>query len=198
MNRSLVYLVFILPFLTACPTSQRTNPAENVKANHFNFTDPELRAYKGIEFKLSELFEDSHYTEYVIKNDALTKSIPEMNIHFSIEEFDEMDIDTYRFLREKKGDEVEIVHDFYISSRLQTLIEGRKSIKRKLSSKVGFKGYLQNIDGGLGDDETTWSSYFVGSVLIDGKVYIFQMIGRKDVMYNFYDDFLKILESIEK
>ena len=78
------------------------------------------------------------------------------------------------------------------------MIEGRKSIKRKLSSKVGFKGYLQNIDGGLGDDETTWSSYFVGSVFIDGKVYIFQMIGRKDVMYNFYDDFLKILESIEK
>lgn len=198
MNRSIPYLIFILPFLTACPASQRTNPVEKVRANHLNFTDPELRAYKGIEFKLSQLFEDSYYTEYVIKNNALTKSIPELNIHFSVEEFDEIDIDTYRFLRDKKGDEVEIVHDFYISSRLQTLIEARKSIKRKLSSKVGFKGYIQNIDGDLGDDEATWSSYFVGSVLIDGKVYIFQMIGKKEVMYNFYDDFLKILESIEK
>jgi hypothetical protein len=184
--------------LAGCPTTQRENAIQKTQQNKFNFPDEELRSYKTIEFKLSRFFEDSYYTEYVIKSDAMTKSIPEMNIHFSIEEFDQNDIDTYRFLRDKEGDEIEIVHDFYINSRLRSLTEGRKSIRKKLSSKVGFKGFTQNIDGGLGDDETTWSSYFLASVLIDGKVYIFQMIGRKDVMKNFYDDFLKVIESIEK
>ncbi len=186
----------LLLILTACPSSSEPGLSK-VESNGMDFPDPEQRSHDGITFKLSELFKDSYYTDYVIQNDATTKSIYDMHIHFSVETFDKKDIESMEFMTESDKGNLEMIHEFYIQSRLASLEENSVSIRKKVPKNVGFPGYIQVVEGGSSLDEK-WASYFTSSVEIDGKIFVFQLVGPKDHMGYFYDDFLDILKSIEK
>lgn len=189
-------LTGILLILTACPSTSEPGLSK-VESNGMDFPDPEQRSHDGITFKLSELFKDSYYTDYVIQDNATTKSIYDMHIHFSVETFEKKDIESMEFMTESDKGNLEMIHEFYIQSRLASLEENSVSIRKKVPKNVGFPGYIQVVEGGSSLDEK-WASYFTSSVEIDGKIFVFQLVGPKDHMGYFYDDFLEILKSIEK
>jgi hypothetical protein len=189
-------LTGILLILTACPSTSEPGLSK-VESNRMDFPDPEQRSHDGITFKLSELFKDSYYTDYVIQDNATTKSIYDMHIHFSVETFEKKDIESMEFMTESDKGNLEMIHEFYIQSRLASLEENSVSIRKKVPKNVGFPGYIQVVEGGSSLDEK-WASYFTSSVEIDGKIFVFQLVGPKDHMGYFYDDFLEILKSIEK
>lgn len=192
----LTLLPVLLLFLTACPASKE--PAlSKVESNGMNFPELEQRSHDGIEYKLSSLFQDSYFSEFVIQDKATTKSIYDMHIHFSVETFNKSDIESMEFMTESDKGNLEMIHDYYIQSRLASLEENSVSIRKKVPKKVGFPGYIQVVEGGSSLDEK-WASYFTSSVEIDGKIYVFQLVGPKDHMGYFYDDFINILKSIEK
>jgi len=71
------------------------------------------------------------------------------------------------------------------------------STRKKLEGKANFPGYIQHVIG-RGKYETKNMLYMISTVEIDGSYHVFQLIGPKDNMGYFHDDFLKILNSIEK
>lgn len=189
-------LFILLSLLTACPTSREPSLSK-VESNGMNFPDLEQRSHDGIRYKLSSLFQDSYFSEFVIQNNATTKSIYDMHIHFSVETFNKSDIESMEFMTESAKGNLEMIHDYYIQSRIASLEENSVSIRKKVPKAVGFPGYIQVVEGGSSLDEK-WASYFTSSVEIDGKILVFQLVGPKDHMGYFYDDFIRILKSIEK
>jgi hypothetical protein len=182
--------------LSGCPNGNE-RALSKVKTNRMNFPDPAKRTHDGISFDLSELFTDSYYSDYVLQKTATTKAIMEMNVHFSVETFGEYDIKKFRFISQSEEPDLELVHKYYISKRLQSLEEYSTSIRKKVPEKVGFPGYVQVIEGGSTYDSQL-STYMTASVKIDEKIFVFQLIGPSKHMGYFYDDFLGILRSIEK
>jgi len=191
--------LFLLPLallLTACLSSNE-HALSKVRSNKMNFPDPVQRTHDGVSFKLSELFTDSYYTEFVIQQNATTKSINEMNLHFSVETFKRNDISSIRFIDESKDSDLELIHEHYVQIRRTSLEEFTSSIRKKVPKSVGFPGYITVIEGGSAFDSKT-STYMTASIEIDKKIYVFQLIGPSNHMGYFYDDFMLILSSIEK
>ena len=187
---------FLVWILSACPGSSEPS-LKKVQNNRMDFPDLEKRSHKGIHYQLSSLFKDSYYTDFVVQNNATTKSIFDMHIHFSVETFDKKEIESIRFEQDTEEDDLNTVHNYYIRKRLLSLEENSLSLKKKLPKNVGFSGFIQVVEGGSILDEK-WASYFTASVKVDENVHVFQLIGPKDHMGHFYDDFLSILYSIEK
>jgi hypothetical protein len=189
-------LVILISILTACPGS--TVPSlSKIESNGMNFPDLEQRVHDGIKFKLSSLFKDAYYSEFVIQKNATTKAIYDIQMHFSVETFKKQDIESMEFMTDSKKNNLSLIHDYYIQSRLASLEENSISIRKKVPKEVGFPGYIQVVEGGSSFDDK-WASYFTSSIEIDGEIFVFQLIGPKDNMGYFYDDFLRILKSIEK
>lgn len=189
-------LAFLLPLLTACPSSSEPSLSK-VESNGMNFPDLKQRSHDGIRYKLSDLFMDSYFSDFVIQKKATTKSIYDMHIHFSVETFTKKDIESMAFMTDSKKNNLELIHDYYIQSRLSSLEENSVSIRKKVPKEVGFPGFIQVVEGGSSLDEK-WATYLTSSVEIDNQVFVFQLIGPKDNMGYFYDDFIRILKSIEK
>jgi hypothetical protein len=189
-------IALLLIILTACPSSKEPGLSK-IESNGMNFPDAELRMHDGISYKLSALFKDAYFSDFVIQNNATTKSIYDMHIHFSVETFDRKDIESMEFMTNSKKEDLKLIHDYYIQSRLASLGENSVSIAKKVPKSVGFPGYIQVVEGGSSMDEK-WASYFTASIEIDKKIFVFQLIGPKDHMGYFYDDFIRILKSIEK
>ena len=61
-------------------------------------------------------------------------------------------------------------------------------LKKELPKDVKLDGYIQTVHGTdyTYEDE---SSYFTATVMFEGQVYVFQMIGKKENMGYLYDDF---------
>lgn len=160
--------------------------------------DLEKRSHNGISFLLSALFEDSYYSDYVLQKNATTKVIMDLHLHFSVETFTSSDLETLRFLGESnKNDGLLTIHEHYINTRMASLDQRKRSIRKIVSKKVGFPGYTTVIYGKNEYDEKP-ATYFISTIEIDGKYFVFQMIGNQDKMGYFFDDYREILNSIEK
>lgn len=188
------FLVFML--LTACPSSRQQNVIEQVKKNKMNLPDIKTVHTQGIHFKLSSLFFNNYY-DFTHKKNAFKRNITELNLYFSVEKFDKNDISKLQFYSETEKNNYQIVHEFYINKRLNTLIEYKTSLKNGLPKEVGYKGIIQYIDG----TSSTYNKpnlYMIATVEIDNNCYVFQFIGPKKNMSYFHDDFIRILKSINK
>lgn len=194
--RNLLLFAPLLLTLTACPVDYEQS-LKAIKNNNMDFPDPEGRSHDGISYELSKLFEDSYYTNYVIQKNATTKSIYDLYLHFSIETFTNSDLETLQFIEGKKNEDLKTIHDYYIRNRMASLHTKRRSMLKKVPKKVGFQGYITVVDG-QGEYDEKQATYFISTIKIDDNFYVFQMIGNKDKMGYFYDDFLDILNSIEK
>lgn len=194
-------LLIIFPMslvLTACQGSYEP-PSRVIRNNNMNLPDLQKREYNGISYTLSGLFEDAYYSDYVLQKNATTKAIMDLHLHFSVETFTLSDLETLRFLANNNThkDGLINIHEHYIDTRMASLDQRKRSIRKKVSKKVGFPGYTTVIDGKNEYDEK-YATYFISTIGIDDKYYVFQMIGNQDKMGYFYDDYLEILNSIEK
>lgn len=189
-------IIFILSVAANC--SGTYSPSiKKIQQNKMDFPDPEKRMHSGFSFELSKLFTDSYTSNFVLQKQATTKSISDINIFFSVETFDKSAIDRVRFAKETNDSDLELIHNYYLGIRMNSLYEKSLSTRKNLPKKVGFKGYTQQVIGRTQYDEKK-TTYLTASVQIDQQIHVFQLIGPSENMGYFYDDFIRILESIEK
>lgn len=187
----------IVFLMTACPTSNRQS-LPSVFANKMDFPNLEKRSHEGINFQLSALFKDAYDDYFLLKPDgAYNKEIMDMNVRFCIETFTNIDAASMEFIQGEGKEALELVHENYINQRLKSLEERLLSTKKALPKKVGFKGFIQVIEGGSSLDQKL-TTYIIATLEIDKQFHVFQLIGPKNHMGYFYDDFNTLLLSIEK
>jgi hypothetical protein len=163
-----------------------------------DFPNLEKRNHKGINFQLSALFKDAYDDYFLLKPDgAYNKEIMDMNVRFCIETFTDLDVAAMEFIEGRGKKPLDLAHENYINRRLKSLEERLLSTRKPLPKKIGFNGYIQVIEGGSSLDDKL-STYMIATVEIDKQFHVFQLIGPKDHMGYFYDDFNTILQSIEK
>lgn len=194
-----IILLFILfGVLTACPSTHKYEEAsKKLHKNKMDLPDPVMYEHDGVSYKISELFEENQDVNYVLKDDATTKIIYDLDLNFSVESFTKAEAEAFQFAFSDSIDLLNSVHDQYVIKRENSLIEPRTSIKKIAPKKVGFPGIIQTIHGSTYEfgKETT---YLMSTIEIGDKFFVFQLIGIKDNMGYLYDDFLDILNSIEK
>lgn len=158
---------------------------------------PELKRnyYKGITYQLSDLFDTDYGSEYTLSTDADTRILYEINVNFSVESFtaDEAEAIAYEF--DNEIDNLNAVHDNYVLKRQKSLFASAVSIKKEVPKSVGYPGYIQVIHGDPYGEEML-TSYFTATLDVEGKYFVFQMIGKRDNMGYLYDDFIDILSSV--
>lgn len=185
---SLTWLLF------ACPPAKIDRDLTKIQENNMDLPDLRERYYKGLKFKLSDLFTNDYNNEYVIQDDALTMAIYDIDVNFSIEEFsmDEAELIQYGF--EEETDLISAVHDNYVFKRLETLDGGISSIK-KTSSKCKYPCLVQVMHGNssfYGEPST----YMMATIEANKKFYVLHLIGIEENMGYLFDDFENILSSV--
>jgi hypothetical protein len=158
---------------------------------------PTKRFHDGISYMLSDLFEDSYNTDFVLKDNATTKIIYDLYLNFSVESFTKLEAESFRFNFSEDTDLLNAVHDHYVFSRQKSLDSYFTSVKKPIDKKVGFKGYTQTIQGSNEYSENDLM-YLMATLEVGDKFYVFQLIGKKENMGYLKDDFSAILNSIEK
>lgn len=182
--------------LTACPGVQYESAQSKLYKNNMDLPKPERRYYQGIHFDISELLENSYNTDYVIKDNALVLINYDLNLNCSVEMFTESDAEHYKFMFSDKVDNLNAVHDYYVMKRQNSLENHFTSIKKPEYKKGGFRCLYQSIEGSTYSDDNLL--YLMSSVEVGDKIYVFQMIGKKENMGYLNDDFRDIINSIEK
>ncbi len=194
---NLCFLICLFILLTACPGSNYENAQKKLEKNNMDLPAPVKKYHNGIHYQLSNLFEDSYNKDFVLKDDATTKIIYELELNFSVEAFDQNEAKAFQFAFTDSVDLLNAVHDQYVIKRQNSLFHQFTSIKKPLDKSVGFKGITQTIQGETYENDRT-STYFMATVQVGDNYYVFQLIGRKENMGYLYDDFLDILNTIEK
>ncbi len=198
MKATIYILGFLSVFiLTACPSSNYQPSQKKLADNHMDFPDLKKCYYKGIHFELSDLFQKDYNAFYVLKSHSYVRRIFDLNVYFTIEAFTKNDAKQYQFVYENEIDELNAVHDFYITKREESLTKPATSIKKPLPKKVGHKGVFQVVEGSTYEDGSQ-STYFTSTMKVGDKYYVFQLIGPANNMGYLHDDFIQILSSVEK
>jgi len=194
-----IALFFISVFvLTACPSSKPYEDAvKKLHKNRMDLPNPILSYHDGIRFKVSELFEENYSPTYVLKDDATTGIIYDLDLNFSVESFTKAEAEAFQFAFSDSTDLLNSVHDQYVLKRENSLFDYKTSIKKSVPKTVGFTGIIQTIQGATYEFGTQ-TTYLMSTIEIGDKFYVFQLIGVKHNMGHLYDDFLDILNSIEK
>ena len=193
-----VFFLFCLcGIITACPGSNYEDAQKKMQKNNMDLPNPIKQYHNGIHYKLSDLFENGYEKDFVIKDDATTKVIYELGLNFSVESFDKNEAKTFQFAFTDSVDLLNAVHDQYVIKRQNSLFNQFTSIKKTIDKSVGFKGIVQTIQGETYENDMS-STYFMATIQVGENFYVFQLIGLKENMGYLYDDFLEIINSIEK
>lgn len=183
--------------LSACPGNGYVNAKKKLFENRMDLPDPVKTYHDGIHFMLSNLFETNYNSDFVLKDDATLKIIYDLELNFSVETFSKLEAESFRFAFSEQTDLLNAVHDNYAIRRQKSLNKHFSSIKKAVSKEVGFNGVIQTIEG-----EEYYQDgkllYLMATIEIDNVYYVFQLIGKKENMGYLYDDFLTLLNSIEK
>ncbi len=195
---SLVLASFLL---TGCPRDEEPTAAvymsdlERIQKNNMDLPNSQRFTFSGIRYRLSNLFLQSYYSDFVLAEDFEVKSIDELNLYFSIERFNDVEAEGIRYQFDNEISLLDAVHDNYAIKRNASLEEATISIKKAVPESVGFPGVMQTISGenysGLAAN-----TYFMASLDINGEIYVVQLIGKEENMGYLYDDFIEIISSI--
>lgn len=193
----LSFLIVLMLVLTACPEIRTEGAQQKLFKNHMDLPELNRVKYYGISFQLSKLFEDNFDFEYVIKDQAMSKSIYDLGLNFSAEMFTQSEADLFKYSIGEDRDNLNAVHDYYVIKRQNSMYEHFSSIKKKGPRNSGFPTVIQTIEGpGYEGGDTV--TYMMATVDVNDKYYVFQLIGKKGHIGYLYDDFLDIIKSIKK
>ncbi len=193
-------LLFIPIFLVVgCFDYDKENKEirEDFKNNHYNFKLDKTLKYEGISFKIPDHFKQNYSHNYTVKNSSLTRTSNAFNIYFSVERFNESDLNrefVYDYVIE--DDLLNTFQDAYVWRRFESLDNSGISIKKELPKTFKNKGLIQTV---AGDGTYSGQAYYVTStVKVGSNYYVFQWISSKPIMNYTYDDFERILKSVRK
>jgi hypothetical protein len=196
INLSLLVLAAFL--FTACPGIQTESAQQKLFKNHMDFPDLKQQYYKGIKFQLSSMFEDEYNTDYVLKQDAMTRIIyDELDLNFSVEAFTKQEADLFKYNFEYELDRIDAVHNHYAIMRENSLYDYFSSIKKFGPKEQKLNTIIQTIEG-TSYDGAVEMTYYMATIEVKDTYYVFQLIGVKDHMGYLYDDFLDIVKSVKQ
>ena len=191
-------ILFIGAFflLTACPGSSSQSALKRLQENGMDFPDLRSQRYGSVKFQLSDLFDRDYGMDYTLQDNAAGFVIYALDIHFSVERFENDEIEMIQFAFDDEIPAIDAVHDNYILKREASLEDGETGIKKEVPNSVDFPGYIQVVDG-ANSSYSENLSYFTATLNIGGEYYVFQMIGKGENMGYLYDDFIEILSSVK-
>ncbi len=174
------------------------NDLRRLQKNDMDFPDLKSQSFKRITFLKPEMLSVGYNESYVLSSTNLTFQNYSLDIFFSVELFDEIDVETIQFSFDDEDiSALDAIHDNYIFKRSKSLHSFETSVKKPVPNSVGFSGYTQVVHGKTYDNEED-ASYFIATIEVENEYYVFQMIGKRENMGYLYDDFIDILSSIEK
>lgn len=190
--------VIILPFiLLGCVDFEKENreAKEQFIQNNYNLELTKTYKYNGISFKLPENFKQNYSKNYTINNASFTRTSNPLKIYFSVESFDESDLQR-KFISDFviQDDLLNSFQDAYIWKRYESLNNGAISIKKTLPKHFKLNGVIQTVSG-----EGIYGSseyYATSTIELNKKYYVFQWICAQEMMNYTFDDFEHILKSI--
>jgi len=190
---SLLSFVFIL---MACP-SNRKSDLKQIQANDMDLPNLNYVGYEGIDFALSDLFDKEYTTDFAFSgDDAMCRVIRSLDLYFSVEVFGAMDVVEFgEEINQSSSDELNIVQDFYVGKRVNSLFDPTVSIKKEVPNSVKFPGFIQVVKGKEYEYEEP-TNYFTATLKVGNQYYVFQMIGKAENMGYLYDDFVDLLSSV--
>jgi hypothetical protein len=196
-----IFFIGIAFVITACPSGNgRQSDLKRIQENNMDLPDLYTESFEGIDFQLSELFKKDYQNDHTLKgSSAFCKKIRGIDTHFTLEVFDDYDVNQFTEEFEDSDGQLnplDVVHDYYILKRHESLSNPGLSIKKILPKRVKQKGYIQIVEGSK-YASGTGSTYFTATIEIKGEYYVFQLIGVADNMGYLYDDFLDILASVK-
>lgn len=196
---NLILLFAIITLSTGCPGASYESDMKKIQNNNMNFPELEKEYYNGITYQISRLFDSDYDDDYVLTDNAETKIIYGIDVNFSVEVFQKEDAELIQYAFDGDIDLINAVHDNYILKRTASLYQPSISIKKPTPKSIKYPGYIQVVSGSqYSYDNEEGSSYFTATLDITGEYYVFQLIGKKANMGYLYDDFIKILSSVEK
>ncbi len=161
-----------------------------------DFPDLRTRYNFGINYQLSQLFDIDYGLDYALLDDAAGYIVYEMDVYFCVEEFDKDEAEVIQFSYDGANTTAfDAVHDHYIWKRQQSLKDPELGMKKELPQSTHFPGYIQVVTGTQSEYEEP-STYFTATMNVNGKYYVFQLIGKEENMGYLYDDFIEILSSV--
>lgn len=182
--------------LTACPEITYKSPLELIQENNMDLPEPIVFYHKGLNFKLSNLFEKSSNRNMVIQNDAAVRIISQLSLYFTVESFSQSEADDYAYSFNTEIDPLDAIHDVYSEKRLKTFDEYTISIKKAVPAPIKYPGYIQVLSGSQYENDLP-TTYFMATIQVENKYFVFQLIGKEDNMGYLHDDFIEILSSIK-
>jgi hypothetical protein len=180
---------------TACPDDYRDQSLKKFQKNKNNLPDPIKETHSGISFQISKLFDYDYNTYYAFMDDAFTRSIYEMGLYFSVDEFDEREIDVIKFSFDHDLDDADAVHQYCMRKRGNSLDAPFSSERKKIPKSIQLDGYLQVVEGATYEYNEPMD-YFIATFKVADQIYVMQLIGKSGNMNYLYDDFLTILRSV--
>lgn len=199
--KRLLFLLLLLPLLTACPPDKDTSKEtlKKFRKDGYNMTSLKTHVYGTIRFRLPATMQHDYSTHYAYKSTAFRRREQNLGILFTAERFQEAD--RYSELMEEyvyaDNDLLNSFHDAYVNRRMHSLDQGGASFKKEVRSNVKFPGAIQVVSG-----ESTYDDallyYATATLKVDEDYYIFQFICDKPMMDYVYDDFERILASVRK
>ena len=198
-----IFFVLFLPLLYGCPNVNNTSKdAKELYANHMDFKKWKKVTTKGIRFKIPECFDEEKYTNFTIDNvNSFKSSNGRLGLFFSVEVFSDTNAVLFQYVNNEKSPLYAIQQNYIskieqgLSNRgtYRTSIVKKISTKNKCISQIVIENFVRQYKW----DTDYTSSYFVATMKVRGKYYVFQFIGRKENQKYFYNDFLKILFSVK-
>jgi len=151
--------------------------------------------FEGIKFKLSSIFDNAYNDRYVLSSTSESYIVYDMNLHFSVEKFNQDEIESIKFSFEEEISSLNAIHDNYILKRKSSLSNGRSSTKTKIGNLSPYDGWIQIVQGTVSTEDSN-ALYFTATIEIEEDIFVFQLIGKEENMGYFYDDFLELIKSI--
>ena len=162
-----------------------------------DFPNLKKTSFKNITFNLSDLFQKDFNPQYVMKKSSFSESVYDLDIYFSVEEFTELEAQKIQTNFDGEIDLLNAINDNYILKREESIYNHYSSIKKIVPKTVKYPGYIQVVEGSSSKNSAT-TAYFISTLKIADKYYVFQLIGIQKNMGYLHDDFISLLSSVKK
>lgn len=185
--------------LTGCPNTVNNNKSQKeIEKNNLDLSNLKYIDRLGVRFALAEVFTDSYYSEFALKTtNSHCFVAEELSLYFSIEKFNNSDIESYRYRYEDADSlsELDVLTKHLKSKRMLSMDYPTASEPVELFSRTGKKGWIFSVE----DRENYYSSLNYLTAVIDYKnqYYALQFIGGSETIPFLFDDFIDVIKSIK-
>lgn len=168
---------------------------KELRANRYHFKKMSEAYASGIRFLLPDALKDDFDQELAYHDNSFVRSSPALGIYFSVDAFDDDETGSILATYEAGSDSLEVIHDFFIKTRLKSLSESNAELSmatRLSGSKEGLYSTIQESNYGSYVYDAT---YQVASIRHKQAFYVFQFICSNELAPYMYTDFHRIIQS---